>query len=149
MCHYYSAMCTLGISLVQMVKKVNVVVKEMLHWLHCYDLVYSPMVKARPVRTCIHTKKTASGSEKATTFLIWMIPLFSDHHHSPVLLHCCKHSGILSTGFCKLVVSCKMQMQSSLASYNNNTIGLNNANLICGFSILHLLTDNQLAKHCI
>ena len=31
-------------------------------------------------------------SEKATTFLIWMIPLFSDHYPTTVLLHCCKHS---------------------------------------------------------
>ena len=52
-------LCTPGINLVQMVKKVNVVVKEMLH---CYDLaVNSPMVKAQPVRTCIHTKKMTSG----------------------------------------------------------------------------------------
>ena len=38
-------------------------------------------------------------SEKATTFLVWMIPLFSDHYLTPsvttVLLHCCKHSAIL------------------------------------------------------
>ena len=58
------------------------------------------------------------------------------------------------TGFCKLVVSCKMQMQSSLVSYSNNRVirwVWNNANLIyliSGFSILHLQTDNQLAKHC-
>ena len=56
-------------------------------------------------------------------------------------------------GFCKLV-SCKMQMQSSLVSYSNNRVYRwvwNNANLIyliSGFSILHLQTDNQLAKHC-
>ena len=57
--------------------------------------------------------------------------------------------------FCKLVVSCKMQMQSSLASYNNNRVirlGRNNANLIYILSVvflfLHLQTDNQLAKHC-
>ena len=48
-------------------------------------------------------------------------------------------------------VSCKMQMQSSLVSYSNNRVIWNNANLIyliSGFSILHLQTDNQLAKHC-
>ena len=61
---------------------------------------------------------------------------------------------LASTGFCKLVVSCKMQMQSSLVSYSNNRVirwVWNNANLIyliSGFSILHLQTDNQLAKHC-
>ena len=58
------------------------------------------------------------------------------------------------TGFCKFVVSCKMQIQSSLVSYSNNRVirwVWNNANLIyliSGFSILHLQTDNQLAKHC-
>ena len=46
-------------------------------------------------------------------------------------------------------------MQSSLVSYSNNRVirwVWNNANLIyliSGFSILHLQTDNQLAKHCI
>ena len=45
------------------------------------------------------------------------------------------------------VVSCKMQMQSSLVSYSNNRVirwVWNNANLIyliSGFSILHLQTD--------
>ena len=64
-------------------------------------------------------------------------------------------SGLSCTGFCKLVVSCKMQMQSSLVSYSNNRVirwVWNNANLIyliSGFSILHLQTDNELAKHCI
>ena len=40
---------------------------------------------------------------------------------------------VCSTGFCKLVVSCKMQMQSSLVSYSNNRVirwVWNNANLI-------------------
>ena len=46
-------------------------------------------------------------------------------------------------------------MQSSLVSYSNNRVirwVWNNANLIyliSGFSVLHLQTDNQLAKHCI
>ena len=63
-------------------------------------------------------------------------PIVEDHHQNNLL-----------TGFCKLVVSCKM---SSLASYNNNRWVRNNANLIyliSGFSILHLQTDNQPAKH--
>ena len=42
-------------------------------------------------------------------------------------------------------------MQSSLVSYSNNRVirwVWNNIYLISGFSILHLQTDNQLAKHC-
>ena len=65
----------------------------------------------------------------------------------------CRTISIPNTGFCKLVVSCKIR---SLVSYSNNRVirwVWNNANLIyliSGFSILHLQTDidNQLAKHC-
>ena len=67
----------------------------------------------------------------------------------------CPDRGCLSCGMSpfstqrtaayKLVVCCKMQMQSSLASYNNNRVI---GTFIGGFSILHLQTDKQLAKHC-
>ena len=47
-------------------------------------------------------------SEKATTFLIWMIPLFSGHYLTTmittVLLHCCKHCAILCIVLYRLVV---------------------------------------------
>ena len=55
------------------------------------------------------------------------------------------------TGFCKLDVSCKMQMQSSLVSYSNNR-GFGTMLISFILSVVFLFafaTDNQLAKHCI
>ena len=57
-----------------------------------------------------------------------------------------------STGFCKLDANCKInaelfgKLKQLESSQNNYKL---EASIIRGFSILHLQTDNQLAKTCV